>query len=421
MNSLREIIESSPSARHLAFTTESDNGEPQPLGAARWDWARVRRVLLVRLRSIGDTVLATPSLFALRRFLPQAQIDILLEDWVAPVLDGSDLIDRIIIAPREGTSARARVARELRSEQYDVVYNLHGGTTATLFARATGAKHRVGFEHYQYARLHNHSAPSPQEIWQRTTLHSVEQQLALIGWTGIPVSDRPATRLTVTEKAVADVIEKLRIADGEFEKSKPFAVIHLTAAFDTKQWATENFARVAEELETRGLIPVATVSSNEAPVLESLIKQTSARVVGLSNLSLPEVTALISRSGLFVGNDSGIAHIAAAVGTRCVVIFGSSNRAHWRPWTTQPNEVVFEEMSCQPCPGYFCAEFEKPECILRVPVERVVAAIDRVIHQSETLKSAEDSLRQGWKEARENRTFPIADLWKGIERDQQSE
>src|SRR5438552_13625937 len=202
MNSLREIIESSPSVRHLAFTTERENDEPQPLGPPRWDWSSVQRVLVVRLRSIGDTVLTTPSLFALRRFLPHSRIDILLEDWVAPVLDGSDLIDRVVIAPRDGTSARARVARELRAEQYDVVYNLHGGTTATLLTRATGAKHRVGFGHYQYARLHTHAAPSSLEIWRRPTLHSVEQQLSLIGWTGVPVTDRPPTRLGVTNSSL---------------------------------------------------------------------------------------------------------------------------------------------------------------------------------------------------------------------------
>src|SRR5437762_3458552 len=80
---------------------------------SRWDWSSVRRILIVRLRSIGDTVLATPSLFALRRFVPQAKIDILLEDWVAPVLDGSDLIDHVITIPRHSNAARARVAREL--------------------------------------------------------------------------------------------------------------------------------------------------------------------------------------------------------------------------------------------------------------------------------------------------------------------
>src|SRR5437660_5701719 len=379
MNSLREIVESAPRLRGLAMHSLRNQDSPQPLASAPWDWQRVRRVLVVRLRSIGDAVLTTPSLYALRRFLPQARVDILLEDWVAPVLDGSGLIDRVVIAPRDGTSARARVARELRAEQYDVGYNLHGGTTATLFTRATGAKHRVGFGDYQYARLHNHVAPSAQELWRRPTLHSVEQQLALIGWTGVPVSDRPATRLTITEKAVANVSEKLRVAGFEVEKGQPFAVIHPTAAFDTKQWATDKFARVAEELHVRGLTPVAIVSSKEKAIFESLIAQTSVRLIGLSDLSLPEVAALTSRARMFIGNDSGIAHIAAAVDAPCVVIFGSSNRAHWRPWTTQPNEVVFEEMPCQPCPGYFCAEFEKPECILRVPVERVVAAIDRLL------------------------------------------
>src|SRR3977135_2030721 len=117
MNSLREIIESSPSVRHLAFANRAEGDEPQALAPARWDWSEVRRILVVRLRSIGDTVLTTPSLFALRRFLPQTQIDILLEDWVAPVIEGSDLVDRVIAIARESTAARARLARELRASR----------------------------------------------------------------------------------------------------------------------------------------------------------------------------------------------------------------------------------------------------------------------------------------------------------------
>ena len=340
----------------------------------------MRRVLVVRLRSIGDTVLTTPSLFALRRFLPDTQIDILLEDWVAPVLDGSDLVDRVIPLPRDSTAARARLARDLRSTRYDVVYNLHGGTTATFLTRATGARHRVGFENYQYARLHNHVAPSPLTIWQRPKLHSVEQQLALIGWTGVPVTDRPPTRLAVTESASISVGKKLEAAG--LDSGESIAMIHPTAAFETKQWAVENFARVTEELCDRGLAPVIVVADHEQEIAQMLREESSGRCLTLADLSLPEVTALAARARLFVGNDSGIAHIAAATGSPCVVIFGSSNRNHWRPWTMQPNEIVFEELSCQPCHGYFCAEFEKPECILRVPVQRVVAAIDRVLNQT---------------------------------------
>ena len=379
MNSLRQIIESSPAARHLAVTRDVIDDRPEPLGRALWDWASVRRILVIRLRSIGDTVLTTPSLLALRRFLPQAKIDVLVEDWIAPVLEGLDLIDRVITIPRHSTAGRARVARELHHHNYDVVYNLHGGTTATFLTRATSATHRVGFENYQYARLHNHVAPSPLEIWQRPTLHSAEQQLALIGWTGVPVTDRPPTKLAVTERAARSVSERLSqcgISDGE-----QLAIIHPAAALETKRWATENFARVIQALTDRSFTPVVIVAPNETRILDELRKQWSA-VAGFADLSLPEVTALASRARLFVGNDSGMAHIAAAAGAPSVVIFGSSNRNHWRPWTTEPNEIVFEELPCQPCHGYFCSQFEKPECIRRVPVERVVAAIDRIITQN---------------------------------------
>ncbi|MEO8433778.1 MAG: glycosyltransferase family 9 protein [Pyrinomonadaceae bacterium] len=353
---------------------------PQALGSPRWDWQDVRRVLVVRLRSIGDTVLTTPALFALRRFLPRARIDILLEDWVAPVLDGFEHVDSVITFQRNSTLARMRAARKVRQMGYDVVYNLHGGTTATLLTRASGAKHRVGFGHYQYSSLHNHLAPSAAELWGSPKLHSVEQQLALLGWTGVPVTDRPPTRLALTTQADASVTEKVR--GSGLEGTRPFAVIHPAASYKTKQWSVDKFARVTEQLAARGLPSIAIAAANEGEILAQLEKHSAVAVLKLTNLALPEITALTARARLFVGNDSGIAHIAAAAGAPSVVIFGSSNVTHWRPWTTQANEIVREELPCQPCHGYFCAEFEKPECIMRVPVERVVGAIDRVLRES---------------------------------------
>lgn len=336
----------------------------------------MHRVLLIRLRSIGDTVLSTPSLFALRRFLPNAEIDILVEDWVAPVLEGHPHADNVVVLERGGMISRARLARQIRSTGYDVVYNLHGGTTATFLTRATGARHRVGLKTYQYAQLHNHQAPSPLLLWGQQKTHSVEQQLALLGWTGVPVTDRPRTQLAVTPEA--DAVVNQQLAEAGLEDRK-IALIHPAAAFATKQWATENFARVAESLAERGFAPVAIAGPNEHAILESLIDQTSVRIVSL-DLSLPEVVALAARSQIFVGNDSGIAHIANAVETPSVVIFGSSNVAHWRPWNKAAAEVVLEQMACQPCHGYFCEKFPQPECILSVPVERVVAAIDKVLN-----------------------------------------
>jgi lipopolysaccharide heptosyltransferase II len=336
---------------------------------------QVRKVLFVRLRSIGDTVLATSAVNALRRFLPDAQIDILVEDWVAPVLAEHPSLSRVISLERNSLGARARIAREIRASGYEVVYNLHGGTTSTFLTRASGARHRVGYRSYQYAKLHNHQAPSASFLWGQEKTHSVEQQLALLGWTGVPVTDRPATQLAIPQPAAFVIEERLR--DAKLE-GKRLALIHPAAAFATKQWAAENFARVVEYLEKAGFSSVAIVGPGQDKVLDELQKNCSAPITTF-NLSLPEVSALASRAVLFVGNDSGIAHMAAAVGTPSVVIFGSSNIAHWRPWSRAESEVVFEEMPCQPCHGYFCEQFEQPECILRVPVNRVTAAIDRVL------------------------------------------
>ncbi|MDQ3819810.1 MAG: glycosyltransferase family 9 protein [Acidobacteriota bacterium] len=351
-------------------------GAPEPLAPARWDWREVERVLVVRLRSIGDAVLATPSLYALRRFLPDVQIDVLLESWVAPVLEGFDTVDNIITVERGSTRSRALVAKRLRAEHYDVAYNLHGGTTATLLIRASGARHRVGYGSYQYSRLLNHAAPPSNEIWGTEKTHSVEQQLALLGWTGVPVTDRPPTRLAVTDEAASSVAEKVRAAG--LVDSKPLALIHPAAAFDTKQWATSNFARVAEDLEARGFQTVAIAAPDEKHVLDELVADSRARVATFT-IPLPEVIALASRARLFVGNDSGIAHIAAAMSVPSVVIFGSSSVAHWRPWAEAPAEVVNASLPCQPCPGYTCAEFDQPECIRRVTVEHVSSAIERVL------------------------------------------
>jgi lipopolysaccharide heptosyltransferase II len=378
MNSLRDIVELSPQLRVIetqAMYGLQGQDAAQPLAPPRWDWTAVRKVLLVRLRSIGDTVLATPSVLALKRFLPNVEVDILVEDWVAPLLDHHPHINNVVVLERGGLIARARVARELRAADYDVVYNLHGGTTATFLTRATGARHRVGFKTYQYAQLHNHQAPSPLLLWGQQKTHSVEQQLALLGWTGVPVTDRPRTQLGVSPEAAEAVNQRLATAGLTDRK---IALVHPAAAFATKQWPVENFARVVEYVAERGLAPVAIAAPHERAVLENLIAASSVHIETF-DLSLPEVTALAARSQLFAGNDSGIAHIAAAVGTPSVVVFGSSNVAHWRPWNSAPAEVVFEQMACQPCHGYFCEKFAQPECILRVPVTRVTAAIDRVL------------------------------------------
>ena len=359
------------------------------------DWSKVESILVVKLRSIGDTVLSTPSLVSLTRFVPNAQIDILLEDWVAPLLVGHDAVDNVISVGK-GSAERLKVALRLRRRRYDVAFNLHGGTTATFFTVASRAKHRVGYADYQYSFLYNHLLTSASDFWGTEFTHSAEQQLALLGFVGVPVEDRPKSRLCISDDALSKVNARLigfvrsvvnsyepEIAE-HIESTEPvqnaFALMHPASAFFTKQWPTGSFARTAEFLAERGLHTIAIASKNEGRVLEDLKRESKVPITTFDDLTLPEVTALASKATVFVGNDSGIAHIAAAVGTPSVVIFGSSNRNHWRPWTDAPNEIVYEEYACQPCPGYECKEFGEPRCILSVQPERVFEAIKNVLN-----------------------------------------
>ncbi|MBK7709337.1 MAG: glycosyltransferase family 9 protein [Acidobacteria bacterium] len=388
------------------------------------DWKDVKRVLVVRLRSIGDTVLITPTLSALRRHLPDAKIDVLLEDWVAPILDGFDAVDDVLSFSKSSKRSRFAVAREIRRRKYDVAINLHGGTTSTFFVRVSGAPHRVGYGHYRYKFLYNHLLTSSADFWRRPVTHSAEQHLALVGSVGIPVEDRPKASLAVTESAVAAIDSRLRgfrdsgvmdsripdsgIPDSRFEdsglktqdskfrssdsdsdlkdpKSKiqipksKIAMFHPVAAFATKQWATEKFARVAEFLDVRGYRVVAVGAPTERGQLELLKSIASSPIEIFSDLALPEITALAARASLFVGNDSGIAHIASAVGCPSVVIFGSSNRDHWRPWTDAPHRIVYEPFDCQPCAGYRCEKYVSPRCIESVGTASLTAAIESLL------------------------------------------
>lgn len=310
----------------------------------------------------------------MRRFLPEAEIDILLEDWVAPVLEGFEGIN--VIATGTSNAAKLKTANYLRSRKYDVAFNLHGGTTSSMFVRASGARHRVGLSHYRYKRFYNHIYTSAADYFGRDKLHSAEQQLALLGFAGVPVDDMPKSRLFVTEAANESIDRHI---SSLITNISSLALLHPSTAFFTKQWPTENFAVTAEYLNSKGLHVVAIASKAESNVLAELTAVANVPITTFDDLTLSEITALASRAKVFIGNDSGMAHIAAAVQTPSVVIFGSSNRTHWHPWTDAPYEVVYTPFDCQPCPGYKCEVFGDAPCIRNITVKNVTAAIKRLI------------------------------------------
>jgi lipopolysaccharide heptosyltransferase II len=303
------------------------------------DWSLVRRALLIRLRSIGDTVLMTASLRALKSWRPDIEIAVLSEPLAAPIIDGHPLVNKLIIAEKS-LASRARLISRLRREQFDIAFNMHGGTTATIIAALAGAKHTVGYRGHRHSWLLGSRAPSPDTILGRSRLHSVEQQLALLHWAGMPwPSERPRLDVVVSREAEARVREKLA-AIGVAERAA-FACVSPSAALESKRWGAAGFAAIAEHLSERwGLQSVMIAGPGQEHVAREAAGATRARARVLTGLSLKELIALIGLARVFVGNDSGPMHVAAALKRPLVAVFGSSNADVWHPWTDSAYRVV---------------------------------------------------------------------------------
>lgn len=344
-------------------------------------------MLFIRLRNLGEAVLDTANLRALKRFRPDLEITTLVEaiytDLYAADPDIAALpLTRGAGDKRSSLAARLGAMRELRRHHFNAVINLHGGPTSAQLTFVSGAKYRVGAAHFRHGYAYNRRVPPAEEILARTDLHTVESQFAWFKWLGLP-AERPApTQLFVTDSSRETAHAKLQAAG--VDPAAPSAVIAPTNEFYTKRWMPERYARIAEQLAARGFQIVLTGAPTPEQIaqVDAVRAATRTPLAALTKLSIGELTAVIADAALFVGNDSGPAHIAAAVKTPTVVLFGPASSVRWRPWVADDvtrAALVQNNFACNPCPMYTCAAFPEPECIRSISVEQVMSAVEDVL------------------------------------------
>ena len=348
--------------------------------------SRVRRVLLIRLRSIGDTVLMTPCLSTLKAWSPDLKIAVVSEPIASPLLEDHPLVDELIVTEPTIISRTSLIGR-LRRERFDVAFNMHGGPTAAILARLSGSRRSVGYQGLPLSWLLSDRAPSPDAILGRSRIHSAEQQLALLSWLGVELPESPARlSLMVAPDAEARVRERL-VALGfpglDRDAGEAFASIVPGAAFESKRWSAEGFAAVAGHLSERWNMPSVIVAG---PGQEKLAGQvaSAARVDAavLTGVSLKELMALLRMSRVFVGNDSGPMHIAAALDRPIVAVWGSSDSTVWHPWTQAPYRVVKGDGRNAGATGRRGdrAKLERDASSIRqIRASEVIAAVDEVL------------------------------------------
>src|SRR5262245_16254629 len=178
-------------------------------------------------------------------FRPDVQIAVALEPYSAPLLQNHPLVDRLLTVP-SSTSERIKFVFECRRARFDVALNVHGGPTSNLITAFSGARYTAGYGDYRYSSLLKRRAPAPDSILGRNRIHSLEQQLALLAWTGVPWPDSPARpQLAVSGDAASAVGERLKAAGVA---ASGFAIIAPAAAAETKRWPVEGFADVVDHL-----------------------------------------------------------------------------------------------------------------------------------------------------------------------------
>lgn len=255
-------------------------------------------------------MLTTPALALLKQFRPDLRVAVNVEDRFRAIFDGNPDIERTL-PPALAATALWRA---------DLCLNVHGGTRSIVLTLASGARFRAGFGHFRGSFAYNVRIPRAQVILGvERTVHTAEHLASAMFYLGAPVAEIPRARLYLGKQA---------------EARAPYAVLHPVASAPDKTWPAENFLEIAAYLNSQaGLEPVFAGSAEED--LSAFAKYRT-----LKGSPLEELKRLLAGAALFVGNDSGPAHMAAAFGLPVVVLFGASDRRIWSPWRTS-SETLF--------------------------------------------------------------------------------
>ena len=264
------------------------------------------RIAVIRLRSLGDCVLTTPALALLKAHRPDLRIGVVVEDRFRPVFEGNPDVDEILAAE---TSA-------ITGWRPHLALNFHGGTRSMWMTAASRASIRAGFGHHAYSFLYNVKIPRAQEILGvERKVHTAEHLASAMFYLGVPRVEIPRAKLVAPES-------------GEALPAQ-YAVLHPFASAPEKAWPIDRFLAVARHLrDSAGLEPVVL-----AGPADDAAGWGEFRVC--RNAPLSEVKRVMAGAQLFVGNDSGPAHVAAAFGVPVVVLFGPSDPVTWAPWRTE--------------------------------------------------------------------------------------
>jgi heptosyltransferase-2 len=340
---------------------------------------KTNKILVMRYRFIGDTILTIPFLRNLRTAEPQAHIAWMVAPGSSDVVKDVPYVDELIYwdpvtihADSRGAhrtlSAKLKFIKELRAKGFDKVYVLKRSLSSAILAWLSGAPKRIGFDTEGRGLLLTTRVP------YRHDRHEVENFLAVLKADGVAVIDDHLELWTTPgeEAKVARVLAEAGI--GALER---IAAIHPFSAVVERGWPLENFSELAVGLAEKGYRPVILGGPGDKDRFQGvshLFPKKSVDLVG--TLTIRETAVLLKKAALFVGNDSGIMHVAAATGVPLAAIFGPQSPLKFGPWSSKAR-VIYKNFPCSPCRQKFFTECKpsermRPACVEEITVVEVL-------------------------------------------------
>ena len=314
----------------------------------------IRKILIRGTNWIGDVVMTLPAITAVREAYPEARISILVKPWVADLLRISPDVDEVMVYERpgvhEGLGGLFRLVRELKTQKFDMAILLQNAIEAAVIAWLARIPVRAGYNTDGRGIFLTHSVIRSKEILR---VHQVEYYLGMLKALGLEAGRKDA-RLLISEeeKALSDRILKQR---GIAETSLLIGLAPGATYGPAKRWYPERFANVADRLIERFSASVLLFGSpGDHDIAQKVQESARSSLINLTGeTTLREAISLIARCRLFVTNDSGLMHVAGALGVPTVAIFGSTN-----PLTTSPvgrkSVVITKNAPCSPCLKEIC-------------------------------------------------------------------
>lgn len=341
----------------------------------------IQRILIVKLRHHGDMLLVTPVINTLQQNYPQAQIDVLLYKETQDMLASHPALKNIFVIDRQwkkqGTKAHLRhelnLIRQLKGQGYDLVVNLADQWRSAIIARLTGARIRLGFDFpkrrgFLWRHCHTHLVP----VSDHARLHTVEQNLSLLQPLGLPALSHQVTMSYPPQDW--QTCEQLLRQQGI---SGDYIVVQPTSRWFFKCWSEEKMAATVSALQADGhrLVITSGPDTKEREMVERILALCPPQgIVSLAGqLTLRQLAALIDHAKLFIGVDSVPMHMAAALQTPCIALFGPSKLVFWRPWQVNGCVIWAGDFGTLPDPDAINTGTDERYLDL-IPTDAVIAA-----------------------------------------------